>query len=329
MHIPDGLISLPINGAFGAVSLVAVGLGARRTASAANARPNLTPLYASVGAFIFAAQTINFPIGAGASGHMMGGALCATLLGGWGASFIIALVVALQAIGFADGGIVTMGTNIFNMAIVGAGAAYFLTRLARALLPAGRFGFFAAVGFGAWISLPLAAAAGAIELSMSGLIPWSIVAPALIGSYAVIGIGEAILTIGALSVVIATRPELAPSWALIEPEQDRSPSRATLRSRARSVTTLLLLVALSLAAIGGLISSDKPDGFEATIEANLSEREPGESSATRPIGAPLRDYTVPGIASQVLSGGLAGSVGVALFFALGFLAIRLGAARAK
>lgn len=212
MHIPDGFVSGPINIATYAGSIVVCGLAISRANKTMGERQ--VPLLGVTAAFIFAAQMLNFPIGGGTSGHFLGALLAAVLLGPLNACLIMALVLAIQCLAFADGGLTALGTNIFNMGIVGGIGCYYLFQSLKAVLPKTRGGFLAAVAIAAWISVVLASAVCALELSISGTSPLSVVLPTMIGLHALIGIGEAIITTVVISTVLASRPDLVASWKL-------------------------------------------------------------------------------------------------------------------
>ena len=163
-------------------------------------------------AFVFAAQMLNFPVAGGTSGHFMGALLAALLLGPLNACLVMAVVLAVQALVFSDGGVTALGTNLFNMGLVGGLGGWLVFAGLRGLLPRSRGAFLAAAGLGAWVSVVLAATACAIELALSGTSPLAIVLPAMAGIHAVIGLGEAIITVTALSTVIAVRPDLVAAW---------------------------------------------------------------------------------------------------------------------
>src|SRR5579872_5524088 len=127
MHIPDGFLTPPVWGAFDVIALPAVALVARRAEALKDDR-NL-PLLGVMGAFVFAAQMINFPVGPGTSGHLVGGALLTIALGPAAASIVMTAIIATQALVFQDGGILALGANVFNMAIAGVLAAYLPYRM--------------------------------------------------------------------------------------------------------------------------------------------------------------------------------------------------------
>ena len=177
MHIPDGFVSGPVNLSSAVVAAAAVGISTWRASREAEQQPQTVPLLATTGAFVFAGQMLNFPIGGGTSGHFLGAAAVAALLGPWRACLVMTLVVVLQALMFADGGISALGTNILNMAVIGSFGAYGAMRLLHAFLPHGRAGYLLSVSLSGWVSVMLASAACALELAISGTSPLFLVLP--------------------------------------------------------------------------------------------------------------------------------------------------------
>ena len=144
MHIPDGFINLPTSAAFGAAAAGGVWYSIRQAARFLDDRR--VPLAGLVAAFVFAAQMVNFPVVSGTSGHLLGGVLAAVLVGPWLGALVITVVLVVQGVFFADGGLTALGLNVFNMAIVGALGGYLLYRGLLALLPRTRAATAAAAG---------------------------------------------------------------------------------------------------------------------------------------------------------------------------------------
>jgi cobalt/nickel transport system permease protein len=157
---------------------------------------------------------INFPVAGGTSGHFLGAALAAILLGPWISFIIMALVLVLQCLGFADGGLTALGSNLLNMGLIGGIGAFYLFRLIQALTPNSNRGFLLAAGIASWFSVVLASLACAVELALSGTSPAKIVIPAMLGFHSLIGIGEALITTAILSAVLAARSDLIRSWRI-------------------------------------------------------------------------------------------------------------------
>jgi cobalt/nickel transport system permease protein len=206
MHIPDGFLNIATVATTYAVSAGGVG-NAVRVANKKLAEKQV-PLMGILAAFIFAAQMLNFPIAGGTSGHLIGAALAAILLGPWAGVLIMSCVLIAQCLIFQDGGLLALGANIFNMGIIASFSGYYIYRLFTSLLGNGR-GCTLVGGFaGAWGSVFLASIVCAVELAVSGASPMRVVLPAMAGFHALIGIGEGLITGAVLSLVLATRADL-------------------------------------------------------------------------------------------------------------------------
>ncbi len=216
MHIPDGFLRNAINLTTAGSSVGMMALALKK------ARREMTekevPLVGVTAAFIFAAQMINFPVAGGTSGHFLGAALASILLGPWLSFIIMALVLVLQCLGFADGGLTALGSNIVNMGLFGGIGGYFIFRVFQALLPSGTRGFLLASAISSWFSVVLASLACALELGLSGTSPFALVIPSMLGVHVLIGIGEALITTAILSAVLKARSDLIRSWKGQNPE---------------------------------------------------------------------------------------------------------------
>lgn len=210
MHIPDGLVSVPISIA---TAVVSTGVGA---AAVARARRTLgeknVPILGVSAAFVFAAQMLNFPVAAGTSGHFLGALMVALLLGPLNGFLVMAVVLVMQSLLFADGGLTALGTNIFNMGIVGGLGGYGLFRLLILVLPRRRGVFVAAAAVSAWFSVVLAASVCAVELALSGTSPLALALPAMAGVHVLIGVGEGIISAVVVSLMLGVRPDLVLAW---------------------------------------------------------------------------------------------------------------------
>ena len=215
MHIPDGFLNPGVSVATGVVAAGAVGYGLYRAREELDEKS--VPLLALCAAFVFAAQMLNFPVAGGTSGHFLGGILVAVLLGPWLGELVIALVLLVQCLGFADGGLTALGANVFNMAVIGTILSYYVFYGVRSLLPKNRTYFLAATGVVAWLSVMLASGACAVELAVSGTSPLSVALPAMLGVHAIIGVGEAMITVLVVGVVLAVRPDLVRTYAYQQP----------------------------------------------------------------------------------------------------------------
>lgn len=226
MHIPDGFLSPGVAAAAGLVAIAAVAYGLR----VANVKLDeaRVPLLGVVAAFIFAAQMLNFPVAGGTSGHFLGATMAAVLLGPWIACLVMSVVLIVQCFAFADGGVSALGANILNMGVLGALLAGFLVVAAQRLLPHTRVAFLGTVGVVAWLAVMTGATATSFELAISDTVPLGTVLPAMLGVHALIGIGEAIVTVAAVAAVLASRPDLvalAPE-ELTRPEPVAAPAGA-------------------------------------------------------------------------------------------------------
>jgi cobalt/nickel transport system permease protein len=211
MHIPDGFLSPEVAAGTAVVAAGAVAVGLRRAGSQLDDR--VVPLLGVTGAFVFAAQMLNFPVAGGTSGHFLGAALATVLLGPWLACLVLAVVLATQCFVFADGGVSALGANLVNMGVVGALVTGGLMLAARRLLPRRRAVLLGVAGAGAWLSVVAGAAATSVCLALSGTVPLGTVLPAMVGVHVLIGTGEAVVTVAALSALMATRPDLIGAWA--------------------------------------------------------------------------------------------------------------------
>ncbi|MBA7684204.1 putative fused nickel transport protein LarMN [subsurface metagenome] len=206
MHIPDGFLSGATLGATAAVSAGGVGSAVRVVRKKLGEKQ--VPLMGVLAAFIFAAQMLNFPIAGGTSGHVIGAALAAIMLGPWAAVLIMSCVLIAQSLIFQDGGLLALGANILNMGIIASFSGYYIYRLVCSVLGDGRRGKLVGSLVGAWASVLLASIACAVELAVSGVSPMRVVLPAMAGVHALIGIGEGLITMAVLRLVLATRADL-------------------------------------------------------------------------------------------------------------------------
>jgi cobalt/nickel transport system permease protein len=206
LHAPDGFVSVPIAVLMWVATAAVIAYAVRQTNRHLDERA--VPLLGVMAAFIFAAQMFNFPVAGGTSGHLLGGVLAAVLLGPWAATLVMTAVVAVQALLFQDGGLVIMGANIFNMGIVGTLGGYALYRSLCRLFGGEERGRLPAAGIAAWASVVAGAVAMSVQLGASGVVPLELTLPAMIGVHALIGIGEALITVAALGFIAVTRADL-------------------------------------------------------------------------------------------------------------------------
>jgi cobalt/nickel transport system permease protein len=252
MHIPDGVLTLPVAGASAALSLTGVGAALHRLKAGVPRRT--IPLMGLAGAFIFAAQMLNFPVGAGTSGHLVGGTLAAVLLGPSAAVVVMTAVVVVQSLLLADGGLLAIGANVLNMALVSVLGGYAVYRAMTVVVP-GRRGVLVGAAFASWCSTVLAASACGAELAVSGVAPASTVVPAMATVHVAIGIGEALITLLVLSAVSQTRPELIPG--LRSQDLDRP---------VHVVLGVGLAISIALTVFVAPLASLLPDGLERVMQ---------------------------------------------------------------
>jgi cobalamin biosynthesis protein CbiM len=212
LHIPDGFVNLPISGLFGLLSILFIALALKGAAKTLDGRT--TPLAGLTAVFIFAAQMINFPVAAGTSGHLVGAALATALVGPHSATLALTVVLGVQALLFADGGLSALGLNVFNLSVIAVWVSHFVIVGLRRVLPKGKSGVTIAAAVAAYISVPLAALGFSIQYALggTGTIPVGTVAGAMIGTHLLIGIGEALITFMTVSAIIATRSDLVYGW---------------------------------------------------------------------------------------------------------------------
>src|SRR6185437_330799 len=248
MHIPDGFLSARVAGAAAVLSAVGVGMAVRNTRARFPQRK--IPLMGLSAAFIFAAQMLNFPVAGGTSGHVVGGVLAAVLLGPSAAVVVMTAVLILQCLVFGDGGLMALGANVLNMAVIHPLVGYAVYRLVLGRSPASARRV-AATAFGSWVATVVAAATCAGELALSGVAAPGVVLPAMVGLHAAIGLGEAVIAALVVAAVLRLRPELMAG---------APPAKTSGRRGAAAV--LGLVPSLGLAFFLSPFASKWPDGLE-------------------------------------------------------------------
>jgi cobalt/nickel transport system permease protein len=206
MHIPDGFINTGTAVATWVASGGSLSYAVRRVNRELGERQ--VPLMGVTAAFIFAAQMMNFTVAGGTSGHLLGGALAAILLGPWAGMLVLTSVLAVQALLFQDGGLVALGANVLNMAVVGVLVGWLVYTALRRWLGERTWATLASSFAAAWLSVVTASLVAAAELAISGTFPWSVAVPAMGLVHMLIGVGEGLITVAALAFVRATRPDL-------------------------------------------------------------------------------------------------------------------------
>lgn len=296
MHIPDGFLSVAVAAALWIATILIVALALRRVSADLGERQ--VPMMGVLAAAIFAGQMLNFPIAGGTSGHLLGAALATILMGPWAAIIIMTCVIGIQGLIFQDGGMLAMGANIFNMGIVGVVVTHFVYRSVRALAGGKAWGIFVGGFLSAWLSVVIAALITALELAISGTTPANLAVPAMGGIHVVIGIGEGLITVGALGFLYFARPDLL--------------QIGQAKPAGSGVWLAGLVVAITI-AIASPLASTFPDGLEWVAAQ--------QDFLKNARGAPYQiipDYVFPGIQNQALATILAGVLGVLLVFGVAF-----------
>lgn len=267
------------------------------------------PLMGVLAAFIFAAQAINFPVAAGTSGHLLGGALAAIVVGPWAATLIMTAVIAVQGLLFQDGGLLVMGWNIINMGVLTALTGHVCYRLSRRLIGASPGGAVAATFAAAWISVEVGAVATSVELAVSGSSPLGVALPAMAGVHALIGLGEGIISSGAVGFLQASRPEILR-------DGEMAPGQ-----RGAAGVVIGIIIAFVVAMLSPLASSF-PDGLEFVAERHgfLGLGHPAPYSI-------LPDYTLRIIRDPALTTLAAVGIGTLLVFGVAWIVGRVAVGR--
>jgi cobalt/nickel transport system permease protein len=303
MHIPDGFLDAKT--AITASVISAAGLGVALHQIRKSLPTYRIPLIGLSAAFIFATQMLNFPVAGGTSGHLVGGVLAAVLLGPSGAVLAMSSVVILQCLLFADGGVTALGANVFNMAILAPVAGFGIYRAVYGMLGRTLRGRLTAAAFAAWCSIVAASIACAGELSLSGIVGWNIVFPAMASVHMLIGIGEGMITALVVYALAKTRPDLL--------DEERY---SNLRPRVRELLVYGLIVCAGLVVLVAPFASSWPDGLERVAGALGFEHMAAEAPV---LASPLPDYTLPGVDSASTSVIVTGLVGTLICFGLAYL----------
>jgi cobalt/nickel transport system permease protein len=305
MHIPDGFLSVMVSIILWIISIAVIAYSLKRVNKELGERQ--VPLMGVLAATIFAGQMLNFAVAGGTSGHLMGAAIATILLGPWAAILVMTSVVGIQALIFQDGGLLALGANIFNMGLIGVAVSYTVYSTVRKLAGDKSWSLFVGGFSAAWLSIEIAALAAALQLALSGTSPANIAVPAMGGIHALIGIGEGLITVGALAFLFATRRDL-----IVRGE----------KQTAGGVLMWLagLIIAIGL-AIASPLASSNPDGLEWVAEQN------GFIEAARgPLFNIIPDYVFPGISNEAMATIVAGIIGTLLVFGV---ALAIGYSRHK
>lgn len=292
LHIPDGFLSLTVSIICWVISALTISVAVSRSNKSLGERQ--IPLMGIMAAFIFAAQMINFPVAGGTSGHLLGGTLAAITLGPWAGMLVMTAVISVQALLLQDGGLLVMGANILNMGLITAAIGY---GLYRSVSTRSRTLKLTVAGIAAWLSVMAGALFTSLQLWLSGTSQLQVVIPAMLGVHALIGLGEAFITVAALTFIFQTRPDLL-----------GKNSESAMGSRGWVVAGVLISLAVIL--LSPLASAD-PDGLER-VAGDLGFMAQG---AEAPYQI-LPDYTVPFLGETALSTIIAGMIGAAVVGAI-------------
>jgi cobalt/nickel transport system permease protein len=235
---------------------------------------------------------LNFSVAGGTSGHLLGAALATVVLGPWGALLVMTSVVSIQALVFQDGGLLALGANIVNMGVIGASVSHFVFRSLQKLAGGRPAGLFLGAALAAWLSTVVASLACAIELAASGTSPASLAIPAMVGIHALIGLGEAVITVGAVTFLYSARRDLLDGGGA-----------------QRGGAAVWIAGALISAALVGLapFASARPDGLEW-----VAGQQGFLGMAREPFLRWIPDYIMPGLENEAMATILAGALGVLL-----------------
>lgn len=295
LHIPDGFLSLTISIIFWIITAIIVSLAVKNSQETLKQRQ--IPLMGIMAAFLFAAQMINFPVAGGTSGHLLGGALAAIILGPWSGMLVMTSVIGLQALLFQDGGLIAMGGNIFNMGLITCVIGYGLYALSQNKSRTIQLG---SIAVASWLSVIASALFTSLQLWLSGISPARIVFPAMLSVHALIGIGEAMITVAAFSFILQVRPDLI---------KENIPAKS--KNLAWAIVGILITIGVVLFSP---LASTNPDGLERVAD-DLGFIKLAQDS---PLNI-FSDYLVPSIANAGFSTILAGVIGIIIVGAITFL----------
>ncbi len=307
MHAPDGFLTAGTAVTTGVLSAGGIGYCIRRTRETLTDRA--VPLAGLTAAFVFAGQMFNFPIAAGTTGHLLGGALAAVLVGPWLGALVLSVVVVVQALLFADGGLTALGYNLLNMALVTSFGGWAVFRLARRFLPASRLGVSVAAGLAGFASVVLAAFAFSLEwlFGASAPVPFDRVFTAMVGVHSLIGIVEGVITGLVVWAVLASRPDLVFG-------ADGLRGDAAGGGRLGRFAVGATVVTVLLAGVVSQFAASDPDGLESVAAEQGFADQAGDHALSSSVFA---DYATAGVANDQVSLALAGFAGVVVVMAVG------------
>ena len=334
MHVPDGFLDASTSLATGVAAATAVGVALRKARDEVDERT--APLAGLTAAFVFAVQMLNFPVGVGTSGHLLGGALAAVLVGPWTAVLCVSVVLIVQALLFADGGLTALGTNVTLIAVVTVAVGWFVTRAVLLVLPRRPASVVPASAVGALVSVPAAALVFVLLFAVGGNadLPLATLTAAMLGWHVLVGIGEAVITALTVSAVVAVRPDLVYAARDVRPSLQLkaadgqlvdAPAGSATAEVSRSIRGIVIgggAAALVLAGVVSFYASGNPDGLEYVAGENGFLRTARDHLLG---GSALADYgEVGGIPI-----GVAGVLGVLLIIGAGWLVFRSVSRRSR
>lgn len=299
MHIPDGFLTTTVSLVGWALAVMMIAIAIRQTRRQLGERQ--VPVMGVLAAFIFAAQAINFPVAAGTSGHLLGGALVAIVLGPWAATLVMTAVIGVQAFLFQDGGLLALGWNIINMGVLTAFTGYACYRVLLHWIRETSRARVAAAFAAAWASVEIGAIATAVELAVSGTSPLALGLPAMAGVHALIGVGEGLITSGAITLLQVSRPQVLQ-------DAEQAPGQ-----RGARFVLVGFVIALLVAAFSPLASTS-PDGLES-----IAQRNGFLDRALEPLFTLLPDYSLPFLSNPAATTIAAVMLGTLIVFVLAWL----------
>jgi cobalt/nickel transport system permease protein len=311
LHIPDGFLSGATSA--GTAVMAAGGLGYSIKRAGAYLQESRIALTGLVAAFIFALQLINFPVAAGTSGHLLGGALAVILVGPWLGITAVSVVVIIQALVIADGGVSALGANLLNMALLTGLVGWVVFRMMVRTLPKSWTTVLVSTFTAALASVVASSLAFVIEYAVGGRgnVDVATVFAAMAGVHFLIGVGEGLISAATVGAVAATRPELI---AGVEDLDLLDKEKKPVRAGAWGFAAAGLVVAALLVLVAAPLASSEPDGLErVAIDQGFID-----SAEDHPLaGSPLADYEVSGIENEATGIRLSGLIGVLITFGVG------------
>lgn len=301
MHVPDGFLNATTSLGTAVVATGGVTAALRQTGRSITTARRI-PIAGIAAAVIFVLQMLNFPVALGTSGHLLGGALAAVLLGPWMAVLVLTVVVGVQALVFADGGVSALGTNLVNLAIISVLVGWAVFKLARAILPARRWAVMVSVFLAGFLSVVASSFAFTIEYALGGQggAPLGAVFGAMTAVHVLIGLGEGLISALIVGGLLSTRPDIVAGAS----DLGGAP-KATDRGAILAGASFLAILAFGVAPL----ASSSPDGLaRVAIDLGFSQVASGHQLSD----APLAGYVATGFGENALAVGLAGLAGAGI-----------------